>query len=161
MARVRWFVDRLLYVLSGITLTVILVCVAVEVCVRVFVRSSLPWSSEVATMGLVWMSFLAASYAIAQKANIRIDVMTRLFPAAVNNCLETITNLLLLALFGTLFAVGLRYTIAIAPARTGALVVSQAYFYAAVPVSALFMLFYTASALWESWSGQQVGGPAQ
>ncbi len=154
MARARWLVDRLLYVLSGLMLTVILVSVALEVGVRVFLQTSLPWSGELATMGLVWMSLLAGSYAIAQKANIRIDTLARLFPDRVKAWLEFSTNVVLLGLFAGLFFVGLRYTITIAPARTGALVVSQAYFYSAVPVSALFMLFYTASSLWESLSGR-------
>jgi TRAP-type C4-dicarboxylate transport system permease small subunit len=95
------------------------------------------------------MSFLAGSYAISKKANIRIDLLAMFFPGAFKRWLEFCTDVLLVVLFSVLFVIGLRYTLAIAPARTGALVVSQGYFYAAVPVSALFMLFYAIAALWE------------
>jgi TRAP-type transport system small permease protein len=149
MHRARAVVDHLLYILSGCTLTVILGAVAVELFFRFALQSSLPWSGELGMMGLVWMSFLAGSYAISKKANIRIDLLAMFFPERFKRWLEFCTDALLVALFGLLFAVGLRYTLVIAPARTGALVVSQAYFYAAVPVSALFMLFYTVVALWE------------
>jgi len=152
MASARRYIDRLLSVLSSVMLAIILVAVAVEVFVRFFLQSSLPWSGELATMGLVWMSLLAASYAIGQKANIRIDILSRLLSPAVQIWLEMSTNLVLLLLFAALFLVGLRYTLTIAPARTGALVVSQAWFYAAVPVAAVFMLFYTIAALRELWS---------
>jgi TRAP-type C4-dicarboxylate transport system permease small subunit len=100
-------------------------------------------------MGLVWMSFLAGSYAISRKANIRIELLMRMLPERARTWLEFATNLLLLGLFGTLFVIGTRYTLAIAPSSTGAMVVSQAYFYAAVPVSAVFMGCYSLLALWE------------
>ena len=151
MGKARHLVDGLLYVLSGIMLTIILFSVAAELFFRFVLRSSLPWSSELGTMGLVWMSFLAGSYAISKKANIRIDLLVSFFPARFRVWLECATNGLLLVLFAVLFVVGLRYTLVIAPARTGALVVSQAYFYAAVPMSAIFMFFYALAALWEGW----------
>jgi TRAP-type C4-dicarboxylate transport system permease small subunit len=149
MTRTRAFVDHLLYILSGVMLAVIVAAVTLELFYRFALRSSLPWSGELGTMGLVWMSFLAGSYAISKKANIRIDLLAMFFPDAFKRWLEFCINILLVSLFTVLFVIGLRYTLVIAPARTGALVVSQAYFYAAVPVSALFMLFYAIAALWE------------
>jgi len=149
MIAARRIMDKALYVLSGLTLTVIVGSVALEVVFRFILRSSLPWSGELGTMGLVWMSFLAGSYAISKKANIRIELLVRVLPDGVKGWLEFGTNLLLLGLFAVLFVIGLRYTLAIAPSRTGAMVVSQAYFYAAVPVSAVFMACYTLLALWE------------
>lgn len=149
MCAARQVADRILYVLIGIALTVILISVATEVFFRFVLRSSLPWSGELATMGLVWMSLLGGSYAISKKANIRIELLVSFLSNRVRNVLEIITNIALLGLFVTLFVVGLRYALVAAPDRTGALVVSQAYFYASVPVSAVFMFFYTLAALWE------------
>mgnify|MGYP005816368133 CR=1 FL=1 len=139
--------DWILYVLMGIALMVIVVAVAAEVFLRFVLGSSIPWSGELATMGLVWMSLLGGSYAIGQQANIRIEVLVTFLPAPARLLLECATNLGLLGLFATLFVVGLRYTLVIAPSRTGALVVSQAYFFAAVPVAALCMGLYTVAAL--------------
>jgi TRAP-type C4-dicarboxylate transport system permease small subunit len=155
MVAVRRVLDGLLYVLSGLTLTVIVCAVALEVFFRFIVRSSLPWSGELGTMGLVWMSFLAGSYAISKKANIRIEILVRILPERCRTWLEFVTNLLLLGLFAVLLVIGLRYTLAIAPSSTGAMMISQAYFYAAVPVAAVFMGCYTLLALWEErpWHG--------
>jgi TRAP-type C4-dicarboxylate transport system permease small subunit len=149
MEKARQLVDRLLYVLSGLMLALIVFSVAIELFFRFILQSSLPWSGELGTMGLVWMSFLAGSYAISKKANIRIDLLASYLPARFKAWLEFVTNGLLLLLFAVLCVIGLKYMLAIAPARTGALVVSQAYFYAAVPVSAVFMFFYTFAALWD------------
>jgi len=149
MVGARRLLDGMLFVLSGLTLTVIVGAVALEVFFRFLMRSSLPWSGELGTMGLVWMSFLAGSYAISKKANIRIELLVTVLPERGRAWLEFATNFLLLGLFGTLFVIGTRYTLAIAPSSTGAMVVSQAYFYAAVPVSAVFMGCYTLLALWE------------
>jgi TRAP-type C4-dicarboxylate transport system permease small subunit len=149
MIAARRVLDGVLFVFSGLTLTVIVCSVALEVVFRFILRSSLPWSGELATMGLVWMSLLAGSYAISKKANIRIELLATVLPERIRAWLEFGTNLLLLGLFATLFVIGTRYALAIAPSRTGAMVVSQAYFYAAVPVSAVFMGCYTVMALWE------------
>ncbi len=149
MVTLRRILDGLLFALSGLTLAVIVSAVALEVFFRFIVRSSLPWSGELGTMGLVWMSFLAGSYAISQKANIRIGMLVTSLPERVQAWLEFLTNLLLLGLFAVLFVIGVRYTLAIAPSSTGAMMVSQAYFYAAVPVAAVFMGCYTLLALWE------------
>jgi len=156
MQAVQDVLNRVLYVLMGIALTVIVACVAVEVFFRFALNSSLPWSGELATMGLVWMSLLGGSYAISKQANIRIEILVSFFPARLRQRLEVLTNLVLLALFASLFVVGLRYTLVIAPARTSALVVSQAFFYAAVPVSAAFMFLSTLIALRQ---GSPVGHP--
>jgi len=56
MVAARRILDSVLYVLSSLTLAVIVGAVALEVFFRFIVRSSLPWSGEVGTMGLVWMS---------------------------------------------------------------------------------------------------------
>ena len=149
MVAARRILDGVLYALSSLTLAVIVGAVALEVFFRFIVRSSLPWSGEVGTMGLVWMSFLAGSYAISKKANIRIELLVRVLPERGRVWLEYGTNLLLLGLFGILFVIGMRYTFAIASSSTGAMMVSQAYFYAAVPVAAVFMGGYTLLALWE------------
>ncbi len=160
MQAVRDVLDRMLYVLMGIALTVIVACVAAEVFFRFVLGSSLPWSGELATMGLVWMSFLGGSYAISRQANIRIEILVSFFPARFRQRLEVLTNIGLLALFAILFLVGLRYTRVIAPARTSALVISQAWFYAAVPVSAVFMFLYTLIALWQGSPVPQPGAGA-
>ena len=158
MVSLRRILDGVLYVLSGLTLAVIVCAVAVEVFFRFIVRSSLPWSGELGTMGLVWMSFLAGSYAISRKANIRIEILVRIMPERGRLWLEFVTNLLLFGLFVVLFVIGLRYTVAIAPSSTGAMVISQAYFYAAVPVAAVFMGCYTLLALWEERPWHRVPG---
>jgi TRAP-type C4-dicarboxylate transport system permease small subunit len=163
MVATRRILDGVLYVLSGLALAVVVVAVALEVFFRFIVRSSLPWSGELGTMGLVWMSFLAGSYAISQKANIRIEILVRALPERGRVWLEFVTNLLLLGLFGILFVIGMRYTLAIAPSSTGAMMVSQAYFYAAVPVAAVFMGCYTLLALWEErpWCRRAGNPPSQ
>ena len=158
MIAARRIMDRVLFVLSGLTLTVIVCSVALEVFFRFIVRSAIPWSGELGTMGLVWMSFLAGSYAISKKANIRIEFLVRVLPEGARGWLEFATNLLLLGLFAVLFLVGTRYMLAIAPSRTGAMVVSQAYLYAAVPVSAVFMGCYTVIALWEERPWRRLPG---
>ncbi len=154
-------VDRLLYVAIGIALSIILVAVAAEVTLRFLTHTSLPWSGELATMGLVWMSLLGGSYAISKKSNIRIELLVTFLSARARAVLEILTDLVLCGLFAVLFVVGLRYTLIAAPARTAALVVSQAYFFASVPVASVFMIFYTLVALWEEipWAARGASGP--
>ena len=135
--------DSFLYFGGAFLLAVILITVGMEVAFRYFLRNPLPWTSELATIALVWLVFISGSYGFAQKAHIKIDVFVRFLPAAFQKILPYLINIIFIVLFTALIIVGTDYALVIAKAKTSALRVSQLVYYLAVPVSAAFMLFYT------------------
>jgi len=153
MRTARRLADGILFVGMVIMLTIILASVCLEVFWRFALGGSLPWSGELATVSLVWMVFLAGSYAVSTKANIRIEILALWLPARIRRRLEVAIDLLLLALFAVLLVIGVRHTRVISGSSTYTLGVSQGYVYAAVPVAAAFMLFYTVLNLVEDQRG--------
>jgi TRAP-type C4-dicarboxylate transport system permease small subunit len=134
-----------------IALVIILAAVCLEVFWRFALGGSIPWSGELATVSLVWMVFLAGSYAVSTKANIRIEILVRWLSAQTRRWLEVAIDLVLLVLFVVLLVIGVRHTRVISGSSTYTLGISQGYVYAAVPVAAAFMLFYTVLNLIEGW----------
>ena len=124
-------------------MAVILITVGMEVSFRYVLKNPLPWTSELATIALVWLVFISGSYGFAQKAHIKIDVFVRLLPEPCHKILPYLINIIFIILFTALIIVGTEYAFIIAKAKTSALRVSQLVYYMAVPVSAAFMLFYT------------------
>jgi TRAP-type C4-dicarboxylate transport system permease small subunit len=152
MQTVRRLADGILFVGMVVMLAIILASVCLEVFWRFALGGSLPWTGELATLGLVWMVFLAGSYAVSTRANIRIEILVIFLAEETRRRLDAAIDLLLLVLFGVLLVVGWQYTRIIASASTYTLQISQAYFYAAVPVAACFMLFYTILHVLGRWS---------
>lgn len=151
MKSLRFFLDRFLFTVGAVLLSLISVAVALDVVFRYALRNPIMWMGELATIGLVWMVFLCAALAISQKANLRIELIVKFIPKKLIRLFNFGLNALLVSLFFFLIIIGIQYTIIISKAITGALRVSQAYFYAAVPVSAFFMLIYEIIFLFENW----------
>ena len=149
MKPLRFFLDQFLFKVGAILLSLILVAVALDVVFRYALRNPIMWMGELATIGLVWMVFLCAALAISQNANLRIELIVKIIPKKLYRLFNFGLSVLLIFLFCLLIIIGIRYTIIISKAITGALRVSQAYFYAAVPVSAFFMLLYEITFLFE------------
>jgi TRAP-type C4-dicarboxylate transport system permease small subunit len=136
-------VDSFLYFSGALLMAVILITVGMEVAFRYLLRNPLPWTSELATIALVWLVFISGSYGFAQKSHIKIDVVVRILPEPFHKILPYLLSIIFLILFTALITVGTQYALVIAKAKTSALRVSQIVYYLAVPVSAAFMLFYT------------------
>lgn len=150
MKPLSFFLDRFLFTAGAVLLSLISVAVALDVVFRYALRNPIMWMGELATIGLVWMVFLCAALAISQKVNLRIELMVKFIPQKLIRSFNFGLSVLLIFLFCLLIIIGIRYAIIISKAITGALRISQAYFYAAVPVSAFFMLIYEINFFFEN-----------
>jgi TRAP-type C4-dicarboxylate transport system permease small subunit len=159
MQSIKEWLNKILFYAGAFFLTIIVVMVSLEVFCRFIMKVSLPWASEVATLALVWMIFLIAAYAVSLKSNIQIEFFRSCFSAKVKRAVGLMVDFILLILFLWLFLISFNYTVMIATARSAALQISQGYLYAAVPISAFLMLFYTICGLLESLNilGRVVG----
>lgn len=150
MNALRSLLDKFLFSAGVVLLFSISLAVAFDVTFRYLMRNPIMWMGELATIGLVWMVFLCSALAVSQKANLRIELLIKYFPSRVINLFNLVLNVFLILLFLLLVIIGTRYSIVISKAITGALRVSQAFFYSAVPVSAFFMLVYEIITFYEN-----------
>jgi TRAP-type C4-dicarboxylate transport system permease small subunit len=67
--------------IAAMFMTAVVVVVLLSVVARYFLHVSLPWAEEVARLLLVWLTFVGAALATAQRTNLRVDTLYGRFPA--------------------------------------------------------------------------------
>ncbi|MCI9026589.1 MAG: TRAP transporter small permease [Lawsonibacter sp.] len=102
--KVLKFLDRHFEeILMVLSLTCIIVVMLFQIVRRYVFNNSLTWSEEFCRYCYIWMMFVAFSYSIHLKADLRVDAVVSLLPQGVKAVLELITLLICLAITGFLF----------------------------------------------------------
>ena len=144
--RLRKLLDKATFYLSAFLLLGILICVAGEI-LLLYISGPLGirrviWLSEAATIMLVWMVFIGSANAFSRRMQLSIDFFYALLPGICKKTIDFFAKVLAICLSAVMVFYGMRYAILMLAPRTGALIVSQAYFFMAIPVSFAIMFFY-------------------
>lgn len=86
-------------------LAVMVVVVFLQVIFRFVIRSSLPWSEEMARYLMVWIVFLGASIGVKRKSHIGVEAVVSLLPDTLRRC----TSILVHAFSCVFFAFMIHY----------------------------------------------------
>lgn len=103
------------YVLIAMMLLLVTLVVA-QVFFRFVINYSIGWSEELARYLLIWIAWIAASYAVQQNAHIRVEIVKDLFSGAVKKVLELVVLVIsfgfsiFLAYEGTNFILAIKMT---------------------------------------------------
>lgn len=101
-----------------------------------------PWVNELMQMGAVWIAFLAAGLGVKSNSHVSLESMTQKYlPEKTAKLLKKIAQLVVLAALLILIFFGIKVTISQANSYLQNLRISNAWFYAAVPIGC-FYLFY-------------------
>ncbi|MGR6836845.1 TRAP transporter small permease [Syntrophomonas erecta] len=133
-------IEEILVTILALVMTVVIFS---QVFSRTLMHYSLPWSEELGRYLFIWVSFLGASVALVRGAHLGIDVLLRKFPPRMKTIVMIATNLLLLVLFGIIFAQGNHLVTATALQKSAALQMPMSWAYLALPLSAALMIFHT------------------
>ena len=87
-------------VLSGFFLSVTVLVVILNVILRYAFRSGIFWVEEVATTCFIWSVFVGAASAYRNNLHIGIDVVTKLFPKAVQKFVSVAVNAAMVVING-------------------------------------------------------------
>ncbi len=68
-----WLV-RCEQVIAIVLVVTILVTMSMQVVARYLFRMPLPWSEEVARLAMIWLTFISASFVLAQKGHIAVEI---------------------------------------------------------------------------------------
>ena len=101
-----------------------------------------PWVNELMQMGAVWIAFLAAGLGVKENAHISLESLTaKYLSEKMAKLLKKIALVVVLVALAILFWFGIKVTISQSSAYLQNLRISNAWFYAAIPVGC-FYLFY-------------------
>ncbi|MFC2948702.1 TRAP transporter small permease [Virgibacillus sediminis] len=144
MDKLKQMVDKILLSITSVLLVVMVVLSVWQVLARYVLNISSPGTEEAIRFFLIWFGLLGAAYVFGIKKHIAILFFREKLEKKKQVALETITDIIILLTAAVLMIYGgvqaiLLTASQIAPA-TG---ISQAVVYAAVPVSGVFIIFYT------------------
>jgi TRAP-type transport system small permease protein len=140
----RWIarlvgLERLLAV--GLLATV-LATMGAQVIARYLFRAPIPWSEEVARFALIWLTFLAASFVMAEGRHIAVDVVSSRLSHRGKLWLECFSGGTVVAACLLLLVGGFRFVWYVGPVGSPALGIPMSWWYGAASVGLVLMALH-------------------
>ena len=118
------------------------------------------WTEELATILLIWVSFLGAAAAFEARAHLGIDVLTERFPPSARRKTELAAHLCTIGFVVIAFLLGGSILVRQALVHRNilpALQISDVVMYLPLPVSGVFILIYEVANLTADWRRNKSG----
>lgn len=145
---------RLLYWVIVIQVGAIAVIVNLQVFNRYVMDYVLGWEEEVARYLMIWSSFLAASYALWQGEQLGMEFVVKLLPEGGRRAVRILTHALCIAFLAVIAYQGFVWMM---PQQldqvSPSLGITMAIPYAAIPVSAVLMIWVEVLFIWRELRG--------
>jgi TRAP-type transport system small permease protein len=148
--------NRLLYWLIVVQVGLMAFVVNLQVFNRYVVNYVFGWEEETARYLMVWSSFLAAAYALKEGEQLGMEFVIKLLPVRAQRALRMVCHLLVMAFLGVVAYQGL---VVMMPQQltqvSPSLGITMAIPYAAIPVSAVMLLWVEILLFWQEWQGKR------
>lgn len=148
--------DRLLYWVIVIQVGAIAAMVNLQVFNRYIMDYVLGWEEEVSRYLMIWSSFLAASYALWQGEQLGMEFVVKLLPERGRKAVRIATNVLCI---GFLAVIAYQGFVWMMPQQldqvSPSLGITMAIPYAAIPVSAVLMIWVEIRFIWRNLRGSE------
>jgi len=89
---IKWLDENVERVLLVIFLTVILGAMLIQIVMRYVFNNSLAWPEELCRYCFIWFMFIAYSYSIKLKMELRVDSVVNMLPEKAKNFVTTLTT---------------------------------------------------------------------
>lgn len=140
--------------LSLLILVGILGTMFAQVVARYIFRAPFSWSEELCRLGLIWMTFLAAAYIMAQRRHLAVDLWSSRVGTVWRARADLFVYLFVASTCLLLGLGSLRFVWFVHPVGSPALGVAKSYWYGGVSLGLLLMAFHSLVHAWAVWSGQ-------
>ena len=113
---------------------------------QIFTRNVLDftprWSEEVALLLLIWVSFIGIAIGFRDKLHIGVGVFVGLMPKKVQNYVDLLTKVLVVAMSIVFIYYGFKFTSIMNGSLMAGTGLPQSILYGAIPVSGILTLIY-------------------
>lgn len=134
-------IEKICLTIGFLLLSTFIIVVLSKVVFRNFLNIPMMWADEVAVLCFIWTVFLGAAVAVRYKQHYIVD----LAPSKIklNLSLDILSHLIVLTLIYVMVFHGYSFTMMGLSRFSTALTIPLAYTFASIPVSGLFMFFFT------------------
>ena len=109
VAALRWLERHLEEAVCCLALSVVAVCVFLQVIMRYAFDTALQWSEEVAAIGMVWAVYMGAALCVRERFHIRIMAGVMALPTKLARIVVFIADALCIAFSVMMLIVGVEY----------------------------------------------------
>ncbi|WP_449539068.1 TRAP transporter small permease [Ferdinandcohnia sp. Marseille-Q9671] len=141
--------------LTAFFIAVMSLIVAGTVFTRYFFTYTPRWSTEVAMLLLVWVSFIGIAVGFRDKLHIGVGALVAIFPEKLQTLCDIIAKILVIIVAIIFIIYGFRFTSLMSTSTMAGTGWPQSVLYAAIPVSGILMLFYGIELLFKKGMHQE------
>jgi TRAP-type transport system small permease protein len=124
---------------------------AAQVIARYVFRSPIAWSEELARLALIWLTFIAASFVMADGRHITVDVISRPMSRRGRLVLETIGSAVVVTTCAMLVPSGLEFATRLGQVRSAALELPMLWWYLSAVVGFVLLALHATINLALAW----------
>lgn len=106
---------------------------------RYFFNASLSWTEELARYMFVWFIFISMSYAVTQRAHIRIDAINSIIPVKIRPYTNILGKIVWLAFSLFVTYLGITYAMDLTNSVSAALNLPMTFVYFGIPIGYFLM----------------------
>jgi TRAP-type C4-dicarboxylate transport system permease small subunit len=135
--------DVIIKTIIALSMFTMLAVICLQVFFRFGLNNSLAWPEELARFTMIWSSLLAAVYVQLDRGHLSLDFFVTKFPNKVRAALRILMNLLIIAFMIVTVYGGIQEAHMLMDLKTGALRISRAIPYLAIPISSILFVLAT------------------
>ncbi len=124
-------------------LFVILATMGVQVFARYVLKTPIQWSEEVARLALIWMTFTAAAFVMAEGRHITVDLISARLSMRGKLAIECLSHVIVTASCLLLLFGGIRFVYYVHKVGSPSLGIPMSWWYSAVSVGLLLMAIHS------------------
>lgn len=142
-------IARILTFLCVATIALLVLIVFTQVVSRMF-NYSLPGTEELSRLMIVWLTFLGTSLAIHEKLHLAVTFFVKKVRVNIQKWIYFFVHILTILFFGILLVYGFKLTASSMGNLSPTLQLPMSAFYAAIPVSSIFSIYFISTHMFES-----------
>jgi TRAP-type transport system small permease protein len=126
----RWLV-KCEEIASVFFLAVIIIMITAQVAARYLFRSPITFSEELARFSLIWLAFISATFVLAHRRHLAVDLLSKYLQRRGRIFLECFSSAIILACSGLLLPSGLQFVQHMGRVKSAALQIPMSWWYLA------------------------------
>ncbi|HHV64316.1 MAG TPA: TRAP transporter small permease [Peptococcaceae bacterium] len=143
LQKISKYADRVVGSMIIITFSIMIICCVLQVFTRYVLNSSLSWTEELARYTFIWANLLGASYCIRTNSHARVTVIFDALPSRIQRIFILGTQALIMVVAVVMIVQGLKIAEMTHNQLSAAMGLNVSLVYLAIPVSGIFIIFYT------------------
>ncbi len=143
LEKVEKYADRIAGFLIVIIFSIMIISCILQVYTRYVLNDSLSWTEELARYTFIWANLLAASFCVKNNSHAKVTAIFDLFPSGIQKYMNFVIQILIMIMAGVMINQGIKMLLVTKTQLSPAIGMNMSLVYLAIPVSGVFIIFYS------------------